>query len=63
MIAYIKGRLAQKDPTFVIIDIQGVGYEIKISLNTFSQIKDQELCMLHTYQHIKEDGHTLFGFS
>ena len=63
MIAYIKGRLISKDPTFVIIDIQGVGYHIKISLNTFSKIKDEELCKLHTYLHIKEDSHTLYGFA
>ena len=63
MIAYLNGRLAYKDPTYVIIDIQGVGYEIKISLNTFSKIKNEESCKLHTYLHIKEDGHTLFGFA
>ncbi len=63
MIAYINGRLAYKDPTYVIIDVQGIGYEIKISLTTFSKIKDEELCKLHTYLHIKEDGHTLFGFA
>lgn len=63
MIAYLNGRLAYKDPTYVIIDIQGVGYQIKISLNTFSKIKDEESCKLHTYLHIKEDGHTLFGFA
>jgi len=63
MIAYLNGRLAYKDPTFVIIDIQGVGYQVKISLNTFSKIKDEENCKLHTYLHIKEDGHTLFGFA
>jgi holliday junction DNA helicase RuvA len=63
MIAYLNGRLAYKDPTYVVIDIQGVGYEIKISLNTFSKIKDEESCKLHTYLHIKEDGHTLFGFA
>lgn len=63
MIAYINGRLAYKDPTFVIIDIQGVGYEIKISLNTFSQIKEEEACKLLTYLHIKEDAHTLYGFA
>ncbi|WP_114749194.1 Holliday junction branch migration protein RuvA [Pleomorphovibrio marinus] len=62
MIAYLKGKLAHKDPTFVIIDIQGVGYLVKISLNTFSELKDEELIMLHTYLHIKEDAHTLYGF-
>lgn len=62
MIAYLKGKLAHKDPTFVIIDIQGIGYLVKISLGTYSSIKDEEQVMLHTYLHIKEDGHTLYGF-
>ncbi len=62
MIAYLKGKLAHKDPTFVIIDIHGVGYHVKISLNTFSEIGDKEQVMLHTYLHVKEDAHTLFGF-
>ena len=61
MFAYLKGRLAHKDPTYVIIDINGVGYEVKISLNTFSQIKDESI-KLYTYLNIKEDAHTLFGF-
>jgi Holliday junction DNA helicase RuvA len=62
MIAYLKGKLAHKDPTYVIIDITGVGYQVKISLQTYSQIKDEELVMLLTYLHIKEDAHTLYGF-
>lgn len=62
MIAYLKGKLAYKDPTYVIIDIAGVGYQVKISLQTYSQIKDEELVMLLTYLHIKEDAHTLYGF-
>jgi Holliday junction DNA helicase RuvA len=63
MIAYIKGKLVHKDPTYVVIDVQGIGYEIHISLTTFSAIKSQESCMLHTYLNIKEDSHTLYGFS
>jgi holliday junction DNA helicase RuvA len=62
MIAYLKGKLAYKDPTFVIIDISGIGYQVKISLQTYSQVKDEEQIMLLTYLHIKEDGHTLYGF-
>lgn len=62
MIAYIKGKLVIKDPTFVIIDVGGVGYQIRISLNTYSVIKDEENLKLHTYMHIKEDAHTLYGF-
>ncbi|KYG85700.1 Holliday junction branch migration protein RuvA [Roseivirga seohaensis] len=63
MFAYVKGKLAYKDPTFVIIDIQGVGYEIKISLNTYSKIKDEEQCKLFTYFHVKEDIQVLYGFA
>lgn len=63
MFAYLKGKLAYQDPTFVIIDIQGVGYEVKISLNTYSKIKDQENVQVYTYFHVKEDAQTLFGFA
>ena len=62
MIAYLKGKLVHKDPTFVVIDISGVGYHVKISLQTYSKIKDEEHIMLLTYLHIKEDAHTLYGF-
>ena len=62
MFAYINGKLTHKEPTFVIIDIQGVGYEIKVSLHTYGQIKDQENCKLFTYFHVKEDAQTLYGF-
>jgi len=63
MIAYLKGKLAHKDPTHVIIDVGGVGYFIHISLSTYSQIKEEESCKLHTYLHVREDAHTLYGFS
>jgi Holliday junction DNA helicase RuvA len=62
MIAYIKGKLTKKEPAYVLVDVNGVGYLINISLNTFSNIKDEETCLLHTYLHIKEDAHTLYGF-
>ena len=63
MISYLKGKLVFKDPTHVIIDIHGVGYHVNISLATYSQIKDKEDIQIHTYLHIKEDAHTLYGFS
>jgi Holliday junction DNA helicase RuvA len=63
MIGYLNGKLAVKDPTYVIADVNGVGYEVKISLNTFSKIKDLNTCLLHTYLHVKEDSQTLYGFS
>ena len=62
MIAYLKGKLAYKDPARVIIDVQGIGYEVKISLHTYASLQDGENCQLFTYLHIKEDAHTLFGF-
>lgn len=63
MIAFLKGRLVQRDPTFVVIDVQGVGYQLQISLQTFSEIKEQENVMLYTHLNIREDAHVLFGFS
>ncbi|HYI78957.1 MAG TPA: Holliday junction branch migration protein RuvA [Chryseolinea sp.] len=63
MIAFLKGKLVHRDPTFVIVDVQGVGYQLQISLQTFSDIKEQENVMLHTHLNIREDAHILFGFS
>ena len=63
MIAYLNGKLAHKEPTFVIIDVNGVGYHVSISLNTFSEIKDKEAIKLSTYMHVREDAHILYGFS
>ena len=61
MITHIHGRLLEKTPTYVVVDVNGVGYRIKISLQTFSEI-DGELCKLFTHLSVKEDSHTLFGF-
>jgi Holliday junction DNA helicase RuvA len=62
MYAYINGKLVYKCPTYVVIDAGGVGYHINISLNTYSNISDKENCKLFTWLHVKEDGHTLYGF-
>ncbi len=62
MIGYLNGKLTFKDPTYVIIDVNGVGYEVKTSLQTFSKLKDKDQCLLYTYLHVKEDAHTLYGF-
>jgi Holliday junction DNA helicase RuvA len=62
MIAYLSGKLVFKDPTYVIIDVGGMGYQVKISLQTYSKIKDEEQIRLSTFLHIKEDAHTLYGF-
>lgn len=63
MISFLKGRLVQKDPTHVVIDVNGVGYHVNISLQTFSGIKDQESTMIYTHLAIREDAHVLYGFS
>ncbi len=63
MISFLKGRLVQKDPTHVVIDVNGIGYHLNISLQTFSEIKEQENAFLFTHLSIREDAHVLFGFS
>jgi Holliday junction DNA helicase RuvA len=63
MYAYIDGKLAFKSPSYVVIDAGGVGYQINISLNTYSKIGSSERCKLFTWLHVKEDGHTLYGFA
>jgi Holliday junction DNA helicase RuvA len=62
MITYIKGKLVEKTPTEVIIDCNGIGYHINISLHTFSLIPDVENLKLFTFLQIKEDSHSLYGF-
>ena len=62
MYAYIDGKLAFKCPTYVVIDAGGIGFQINISLNTYGAIQDTERCKLYTWLHVKEDGHTLYGF-
>ena len=61
MINHIDGKLVDKTPTQVVIDCNGVGYSINISLQTFSKIND-ERCKLFTHLSVKEDSHTLYGF-
>jgi len=63
MIAFLKGKLVHLEPTQVIVDVNGVGYQLHISLQTYSEIKEQENIMLHTHLAIREDAHLLFGFS
>lgn len=63
MIAFLKGRLVHKEPTQVIIDVNGVGYLVAISLFTYGRIKDQENILLYTHLAIREDAHVLYGFA
>lgn len=61
MISHINGKLVEKTPTYVVIDCNGVGYKLNISLQTYSAIKTEN-CKLLTHLAVKEDSHTLYGF-
>ncbi|WP_338359564.1 Holliday junction branch migration protein RuvA [Yeosuana marina] len=63
MITHIQGKLIEKNPTDVVIECNGVGYILNISLHTYSQIPDNESLKLYTHLQVKEDSHTLYGFS
>ena len=63
MIAYLRGKLVHKEAGVVILDVNGVGYEVRISLHTYTSLKNEENCTLLTHFHVKEDSHTLYGFS
>ena len=62
MITQIRGRLIEKSPTELVVDCNGIGYSINISLNTFSKIGSDENIKLYTHLIIKEDSHSLYGF-
>jgi holliday junction DNA helicase RuvA len=62
MIAFLKGKFVHKTPSSIFVDVNGVGYEIQISLNTYSKIQDQEEGILQTHLIVREDAHILFGF-
>jgi len=63
MIAFVRGSFVQKSPAVVHVDVNGVGYEVQISLNTYSSIENLQQGLLHTYLHIREDAQVLYGFA
>lgn len=63
MIAFVKGKFVQKTPAQVIVEANGIGYELHISLHTYSRIQLHEEGLLHTFLQIREDAHILYGFS
>jgi Holliday junction DNA helicase RuvA len=63
MIAFVRGHFAVKTPARVVVDVNGVGYELQISLNTYSAISNKDSGQLFTYLHITENAQTLFGFA
>ena len=62
MIAYLKGNFTYKSPTSVHLDVNGLGYEVLISLNTYSKIQNLDAGLLHTLLLVREDAHILYGF-
>ena len=63
MITFLRGDFVYKTPAQIHIDVQGVGYEVQISLHTFSRIQHLDKGLLHIYHQVKEDDEILFGFS
>ncbi len=64
MISFLEGQIVQKFPTKIILNVNGVGYEVSISLNTYEQLpRDRETIQILTYLHVREDSMQLFGFA
>ncbi|MBL4577027.1 MAG: Holliday junction branch migration protein RuvA [Flavobacteriales bacterium] len=62
MITHLRGRLVEKNPAYVVIECNGVGYFVNISLHTYASLPEDEACMLYTHLSVKEDSQTLYGF-
>lgn len=63
MISFLEGQIVQKFPTKIIMNVNGVGYEVNISLNTYEQLpRDRDTIQILTYLHVREDSMQLFGF-
>lgn len=62
MLDYIKGKITNISPTYVVLDNSGIGYFINISVNTYSKISDKEEALIYIYENIREDTHQLYGF-
>ncbi len=62
MIIFLRGEFVYKTPALIHIDVQGVGYEVQISLHTYSQMANLDRGLLHIYHQVKEDDELLFGF-
>jgi len=63
MIAFLNGKFVRKTPSIVYVDVNGVGYEVHISLHTYSAISEKDHGFLHTYFHVREDAQLLYGFA
>jgi Holliday junction DNA helicase RuvA len=63
MIAFVRGKFVNKTPARVVVDVNGVGYDLQISLNTYSAIANADEGLLHAYIHLYENGQTMYGFA
>lgn len=63
MYEFIRGKLAEKNPTYVVIETHGIGYILQISIHTYSKLKDEEDCFLYTHYIVREDAQILYGFA
>jgi Holliday junction DNA helicase RuvA len=63
MIAYLKGSFEFKSPAVLYVEVHGVGYEVFISLHTYSALENKKEGIIYTYLQIKEEAHSLFGFA
>ena len=62
MISHLSGKLVSKSPTALVVECNGIGYEVNISLNTYSKIIDSEQIKIYTHLQLREDSHSIFGF-
>ena len=63
MYEYIKGSIAETGPTHIVLDINGVGYQVQISLYTYSQLENKTEAKLYIHENIREDAFVLYGFA
>ena len=64
MIGYLRGSIRQKRPSYVLLDVNGVGYEVNVPATVVQEMADiDEQAELHIHTHVREDAHTLFGFT
>jgi holliday junction DNA helicase RuvA len=63
MFEYLQGNLIEKNPAFIVLDVNGIGYSIHVSINTYSRIGNAQTAKLFVHQIVREDAHLLFGFA
>lgn len=63
MYAYLKGTITYRNPAFIVVEVQGVGYHVNIPLSTYTAIEGQEQSTIYTHLIVREDAHTIYGFA